>query len=187
MIALLLSLAVAQAPMAEPSRAAGQYFIQKSGVVWIYEQGKTKGRSSIGAFVDWKASFTFSMGKRSASGTWRVKEGAWLERSAARGEGEVVLLPANLTRGARWTAPASIERGGGGVAQYEVMTLDAVVELPNGITVENCLAVLETKPDGTEPYTHYWAPNIGKVGVRGPEDWLYRLVEFRPGRRGHSE
>ncbi|MER2560383.1 MAG: hypothetical protein ABTQ32_06685, partial [Myxococcaceae bacterium] len=65
--------------------------------------------------------------------------------------------------------------------------LDAQVDLPNGIIIDHCLAVLESGLDGSAPYTHYYAPNLGKVGVRGPDDWLFRLVEFRPGSRGHSE
>jgi hypothetical protein len=80
-----------------------------------------------------------------------------------------------------------MERGPGARAsQYEVMALEASVELPNGITVDHCLAVLEAGPDGSEPYTHYYAPNVGKVAVLAPTGWLYRLLEFRPGSR-HAE
>lgn len=172
----------------EATRLGAEYFIQKAGATWTYQlQGSGKGRVSINSFVEWKAAFSFSLGKRSGSGTWRVKEGAWLERSSSRADAEVVLLPAVMTRGTRWQAPASLERGGRESAQYEVVALDAQVDLPNGIVIDHCLAVLETGLDGSAPHTHYYAPNIGKVGVRGPDDWLFRLVEFRPGSRGHQE
>jgi hypothetical protein len=171
----------------EATRLGAEYFIQKAGASWTYQlQAGGKGRVSINAFVEWKASFSLSLGKKSASGTWRVKEGHWLERSGARADTEVVLLPAVMTRGTRWQAPASIEKGTREPAQYEVIALDAQVELPNG-TLDGCLTVLETGLDGSEPYTHYYAPNVGKVAVRGPSDWLYRLVEFRSGNRGHAE
>jgi hypothetical protein len=171
----------------EATRLGAEYFIQKAGASWTYQlQGGGKGRVSINAFVDWKASFSVSLGKKTASGTWRVKEGHWLERSGARADTEVVLLPAVMTRGTRWQAPASIEKGTRELSQYEVIALDAQVELPNGV-LEGCLTVLETGLDGSTPYTHYYAPNVGKVAVRGPSDWLYRLVEFRSGSRAHAE
>jgi hypothetical protein len=171
----------------EATRLGAEYFIQKAGASWTYQlQSGGKGRVSINSFVDWKASFSVSLGKKTASGTWRVKEGNWLERSGARADGEVVLLPAVMTRGTRWQAPASIEKGTRETSQYEVIALDAQVELPNGM-LEGCLTVLETGLDGSAPFTHYYAPNVGKVAVRGPSDWLYRLVEFRSGSRGHAE
>jgi hypothetical protein len=172
----------------EATRLGAEYFIQRAGAGWTYQlQAGTKGKVSINSFAEWKAGFSYSLGKKSGSGTWRVKEGQWLERTAARADGEVVVLPAVMTRGSRWEAPASIERGSRTLAQYEVLALDAQVELPTGGTVDDCLVVLETTLDGSAPYTHYYAPNLGKVGVRGPDDWLYRLVEFRPGARGHQE
>jgi len=172
----------------EATRLGAEYFIQKSGAAWTYQlQAGGKGRVTINSFVDWKASFSYSLGKKSGSGTWRVKEGQWLERAGARADGEVVVLPAVMTRGTRWQAPASLEKGTRDLAQYEVLALDAQVELPNGITVDHCLAVLETGLDGSAPHTHYYAANIGKVAVRGPDDWLFRLLEFRSGSRGHQE
>jgi hypothetical protein len=188
MLAFVLSAVVSIGPTSEPSRHAGEYFVQKPGVTWVYQlPGKAKGRASINGFVDWKASWSVSLGKRQASGTWRVKEGAWVERTSIRGEGELLLLPATLTRGTRWLAPASVERAGQGKAQYEVLSIDAVVELPNGLTAEHCLAVLESAADGSDPHTHYWAPNVGKVAVQGPKGWLYQLLEFRAGRRDSAE
>lgn len=171
----------------ESSRLGAEYFVQKSGATWVYALAKGKGRVSINAFVEWRAHFSYSLGKKSGSGVWRVKDGVWLERAAGRAEHEAVVLPANMTRGTRWTAPASIERGGTQPAQYEVLALEASVELPNGITVDHCLAVLETAPDGADAHTHYYAPNIGKVAVMAPDGWLYRLLEFNSGSRGHSE
>lgn len=193
---VIVSLAFAEPPTArqpatatsEPTRLGAEYFIQKAGVSWTYQlQSGAKGKVSIQSFVDWKASYSFSLGKKSGGGTWRVKEGNWLERSSSRADSEVVVLPAVMTRGTRWQAPASIEKGTREPSQYEVLALDAQVDLPNGIVIDHCLAVLETGLDGSAPHTHYYAPNLGKVGVRGPDDWLFRLVEFRPGSRSHHE
>jgi hypothetical protein len=47
--------------------------------------------------------------------------------------------------------------------------------------------VLEATTDGGDAHTHYYAPNMGKVAVMGPNGWLYRLVEFHAGARGHQE
>lgn len=191
----LLALATEPEPLVRPSpsattessRLGAEYFVQKAGASWVYQLAKGKGRVSITAFVDWRAHFSYSLGKRAGSGVWRVKDGVWLERTSARSEHEAVVLPATMTRGTRWTAPASIERGGTQPAQYEVLALEASVELPNGITVDHCLAVLETGADGSDAHTHYYAPNVGKVAVMAPDGWLYRLVEFNSGSRGHSE
>ncbi len=195
MLSLLLVLVTSQSPTSrpvptatsEPSRLAGEYFVQKAGATWLYAGPKNKASYKITSFVDWRAAFSFSLGKRSAAGHWRVKDGAWLEKSSARGESEVVLLPALMTRGTRWQAAASLERAKSGISQFEVLALDAQVELPTGITVEHCLAVLESDLEGGDPYTHYFAPNVGKVAVRGPDDWLFRLTEFRAGQRSHAE
>ncbi len=189
---LLLSQAPTSRPAAtatsESSRLAGEYFVQKTGATWNYAGAKgTKAHYSINAFVDWRAAFSFSFGKRSAAGHWRVRDGTWLEKSPARGDAEAVLLPAVMTRGTRWVAAASLERGKSDQSQYEVLALDAQVELPTGLTVDHCLAVYESALDGTDAYTHYYAPNVGKVAVRGPDDWLFRLTDFHPGQRGHAE
>ncbi|HEY0881482.1 MAG TPA: hypothetical protein VGD87_08125 [Archangium sp.] len=187
-----LSFAQAGRPQAtatnEASRLGAEYFVQRAGASWTYQLAKGKGRVSITSFVDWRAHVSVSLGgKLSGNTTWRVKEGAWLERSGLRAEHEVVVLPATMTRGTRWSAPASIERGGTTPSAYEVVALEAMVELPTGMTVEHCLAVLEMPEAGGDAYTHYYAPNIGKVAVQGPEGWLYRLVEFRSGAKGHAE
>ncbi len=172
----------------EPTRLGAEYFLQKAGVTWTYQlAGGAKGRVTITSFVEWKAAFTFTLGKKTGTGTWRVKEGHWLERSSARADGEVMLLPAVMTRGTRWQAPASVEKGTREPAQYEVIALDAQVDLPTKLVVDHCLAVLETSLDGRAPFTHYYAANVGKVAVRGPDDWVLRLIEFRPGSRGHAE
>jgi hypothetical protein len=174
------------APTAEATRVAAEYFVQKAGVTWVYQLEKTKGRVTITDISDWRSRVSFSLGRRVGTTTWRLKDGAWLERSAARGDAEAVVLPPTMSFGTRWRATASIERGGGRPAQYEVMALEATVDLPNGQSAEQCLAVLETELDGSEPYTHFYAPNIGKVAVQGPSGWLYRLVEFHAASR-HSE
>lgn len=181
----------AATPTSENARLGAEYFVQRAGASWTYELGgggkNSRGRVTINSVVEWKSNVSISIGKTSGSATWRVKDGAWTERSALRGGGEVVLLPASMTRGTRWQAPPSIDRGGGKPSAYEVVALEAQVELPNGLTVDHCLAVLETPLEGGAGYTHYYAPNMGKVAAQGPDGWLYRLVEFRSGARGHSE
>lgn len=171
----------------ESSRLGAEYFVQRAGAAWTYQLGKGKGRVTIVSFIEWKAQVSISLGKQSGSATWRVKEGAWLERSGLRGEHEAIMLPAAMSRGTRWQDVASIERGGYKPSAFEVVALEAQVELPTGVTVEHCLAVLETADSGGDAYTHYYAPNIGKVAVQGPGGWVYRLVEFRGGGKGHSE
>lgn len=174
---------------AEAGRLGAEYFVQKNGATWVYEidsKSKAKGRVSVNGIVEWRVQYSFSYGKRSGTGAWFAREGVWMERSGARGEVDAVVLPATMTRGTRWAAPASIERGGGRPAQFEVMALEAQVELPSGMTVDHCLAVLETNPDGSDPWTHYYAPNVGKVAVLAPSGWFSRLLEFRSG-AGHAE
>ncbi len=86
--------------------------------------------------------------------------------------------------GARWQGPSSFERGGEGTSKFEVVSLDATVELANGETKDGCAAVLETGPDGDKPVTHFYAPNTGLVAVQGPDGWLLKLHEFRQGGHG---
>jgi hypothetical protein len=193
-------------PTSEASRLGAEYFVQRAGAAWTYQLGKSsasgdrrrkaegdsgerdkKGRITIVSFLDWKAQVSISLGKISGNASWRVKEGAWLERSGLRGEHEAMILPAQMSRGTRWLDVASIERGGSKPSSYEVVALEAQVELPSGMMVEHCLAVLEMPDDGGPAFTHYYAPNIGKVAVQGPDGWVYRLVEFRSGAKGHSE
>ncbi len=179
----------ASSSTAEAGRLGAEYFVQKAGASWTYAlgvDGKGRGRVSVNAIVEWRAQYSFSFGKHTGSGAWFARDGVWLERSSARGENDAVVLPATMTRGTRWSGPASIERGGGAPSQFEVMALEAEVELPTGVTVDHCLAVLETTLDGGEPWTHYYAPNIGKVAVLSPSGWFSRLVEFHSGSR-HAE
>jgi hypothetical protein len=177
----------------EATRLGAEYFVQRAGASWTYQlaseskKDAKRGKVTISSFVDWKASVSVSIGKWQGGTTWRVKDGVWLERSGLRAEHETIVLPAQMTRGTRWQAPSSMERGTGKTSAYEVVALEAQVELPTGITVEHCLAVLESAPEGGEGFTHYYAPNIGKVGVQGPAGWVYRLVEFRNGAKGHAE
>ena len=187
-VALGQSARPAASATSESSRLGAEYFVQRAGATWTYQLEKGKGRVTIVSFIEWKAQVSISLGgKLSGGAAWRVKEGAWLERSGLRGEHEAVILPASMSRGTRWQDVASIERGGNKPSSFEVLALEAQVELPTGITVEHCLAVLETADSGGDAYTHYYAPNIGKVAVQGPEGWVYRLVEFRSGGKGHSE
>lgn len=176
----------------EAARLGAEYFVQRAGATWTYQLGATpkdarRGRVTISSFVEWRAHVSISLGKWAGGTTWRVKDGAWLERSGFRGEHEAVVLPAQMSRGTRWEAPSSMERGAGLTSAWEVVALEALVELPTGITVEHCLAVLESPVEGGAGITHYYAPNIGKVAAQGPEGWLYRLVEFKSGAKGHGE
>jgi hypothetical protein len=193
-LALTLSLAAsaqnsrpAPTETSESTRLGAEYFVQRAGASWTYQLAKTKGRVSISSFVDWRAQVSISIGKWVGSSAWRVKEGAWLERSGLRADHESVILPATMSRGTRWEAPSSMERGSGKPSVYEVLALEAQVELPTGATIDHCLAVLESAPEGGDTFTHYYAPNIGKVGVQSTDGWLYRLVEFRSGGKGHAE
>lgn len=175
----------AASPTREPSRSGPEYLVQKAGSVWTFDGGKSRSRVEITGFSDWRSYFSYSLAGRSGSGVWMVRGGAWVERAAARGEQEAVVLPATMTRGTHWTGPASIERGGGGQANFEVVALDAIVELPDGSKLEQCLAVLEMG-EGPGALTHYYAPNMGKVAVATVDGWLYRLSTFRPGGRAHA-
>ncbi len=186
-VALAQTARPAATATSEATRLGAEYFVQRAGASWTYQLAKGKGRVTIASFVEWRAQVSISLGKWSGGATWRVKDGAWLERSGLRADHEVVLLPASMSRGTRWQAPSSMERGNGKASVYEVLALEAQVELPTGITVDHCLAVLESAPEGGDAFTHYYAPNIGKIGVQGPEGWLYRLTEFRSGGKGHSE
>jgi hypothetical protein len=170
----------------EPSRAGAEYLVQRAGAVWIYQLEKGRGRVTITEVADWRAHFSFALGARTGSGTWWVRDGVWLERTPARGDADAVVLPARVSRGTHWAGPASIERGGGRPSQFEVLSLDAMIDLPAGLAVDHCLVVLELPAEGGEAWTHYYAPNLGKVAVRSPRDWAVRLVEFRPGTR-HTE
>lgn len=183
MLTLALLLSLSQTGLTEASRLGAEYFVQRGGVTWTYELPKGKGRVAVSSFTDWRAHVSISLGKSNGSAVWRVKDGVWLEKSALRGGGEAVVLPATLTRGTRWVTAASIEHGGSKQSAFEVIALEAQVALPNGQTLDNCLAVLETPVDGGDALTHYYVQNVGKVAVQGPDGWLYRLVEFRGG--GH--
>jgi hypothetical protein len=174
-------------PSSESARLAAEYFVQKAGATWRYEgDKKSSARISISSVVDWKSSVSFSLPKVSGSAVWRAKDGVWLEKSSLHPDGEAIVLPAKMTRGTQWETAASIESLRRGTSRFEVVAIDAVVELPNGITMSNCLAVLELA-EGMLPLTHYYAPNVGKIGVMKTDMWLYRLTQFTSGKKGHAE
>jgi hypothetical protein len=170
----------------ESARLAAEYFVQKTGALWTYEAGKSKAKVSVVSVTDWRSSVSFSFPKVSGNAMWRVRDGAWLEKALGRGEAEAIVLPAKMTRGTQWDTASSLESLHRGTSRFEVVAIDAVVELPNGVTLSNCLAVLEMA-EGLPPLTHYYAPNVGKVGVMKPDGWLYRLSQFSAGSRGHAE
>jgi hypothetical protein len=172
---------------AESVRMAGQYLVSRPGTVWIFQQSKGHGRISVASAGDWKVAFNYAVVGRIGSGVWRIKDGAWLERSALRGTEDAVVLPAQVSRGAQWQSTASIERGGKGLSTFEVISLDASVEPPppaashkgtSPVPIEHCLAVLESS-DSDVVYIHYYAPHLGKVAVQAGGEWLFRLVELR--------
>jgi hypothetical protein len=172
------------APITEGARSGASYYNARTGNSWSYAAGdkdKSKAKVTVDGVENWAAHFHVDWGKKSTSGTWRVRDGAWMQKLPAHEES--VVLPASVAVGARWTGPASIERGGDGNSQYEVISLDASVELPNSGTKDGCVAVLETGGDHG-PVTHFYAPNTGKVAVQGPDGWMLRLVEFRSGHGG---
>ncbi len=173
-------------PQPEGVHVAGEYYAARGGTVWRYAFGKERPTVSVGSVENWLAHISVSWGKRSTNGTWRVKDGAWLERLGARGGAETTVLPAQLQVGTRWKGPSSLERNGKDDSTFEVLATDATVELPEH-TYENCLAVLETPASGGDLLTHFWAPNLGKVGVKVGEDWVLKLLEYRPGRHANGD
>ena len=182
MLGLLASLLLSGSATSEGTHAAGEYYAVRSGSSWTYQAGRDTVLVQVSAVENWQARMQLTWGKRSTGGSWRVKEGAWLEHLASRGAGESVLLPARLQVGTRWTGPASVERNAKDSSQYEVVAIDATAEVPAG-TYEKCLAVLETSAGGGGVLTHFWAPNVGKVGVKNNEDWVLKLVKYEAGRR----
>ena len=180
---IVFAAAALAAPTAEGSRSGATYYMGRAGSSWSYAAGeKGKARVTVESVENWAARFHVDWGKRSTSGTWRVRDGAWVEKLPSHAE--AVVLPAQLSVGSRWTGPSSLERGDKGTSKFEVISMDAQVELPNGSTRESCVAVLETGGEGEGAITHFYAPNTGKVAVQGPEGWMLRLLEFRPGRGG---
>lgn len=174
------------APTAEGARSGATYYMGRAGSSWSYVAGdKGKARVTVDSVENWAARFHVEWGKRSTSGTWRVRDGAWVEKLPTH-DHESVVLPAHLSVGSRWGGPSSLERGEKGTSKFEVLSMDAQVELGNGNTREGCVAVLETG-DSDRAFTHFYAPMTGKVAVQGPEGWLLRLIEFRPGRGGGSD
>ena len=179
MISALALCLLSSSPMSEGAHAATDYYAVRAGSAWTYLAGKEKVGVKVASVENWQARVQVSWGKRSTSANWRVKEGAWLERLA--GASEVVLLPASLHVGSQWAGPSSLERNGKDGSQFEVMAIDATVEVPAGV-FERCLAVLETSQAGPV-LTHFWAPNVGKVAVKSNDDFVLKLVQFDPGRR----
>jgi hypothetical protein len=171
----------APTPTAENARSGAIYFAARAGSSWSYVAGdKAKARITVDTVENWAARFHVEWGKRSTSGTWRVRDGAWVEKLPTHEES--VVLPAQLSVGSRWTGPSSLERGEKGLSKFEVISMDAQVELPNGGSREGCVAVLETGEGSDHAFTHFYAPNAGKVAVQGPEGWVLRLIEYRAGR-----
>jgi hypothetical protein len=181
MLPLILTILLSGSATSEGTHSATEYYAVRAGSAWTYLAGKDKVVMQVSGVENWKADLQLAWGKRSTGGTWRVKEGAWVEHLSIRGPGESVLLPAALQVGTRWVGPASLERGAKDSSQFEVVAIDATAEVPAG-TYEKCLAVLETSAGGGV-LTHFWAPNVGKVGVKSNDDWVLKLVKYEAGRR----
>ena len=109
MLSLITALLLSGSATSEGTHAAGEYYAARSGSSWTYAAGKDKVVIQVSAVENWQAHVQLSWGKRSTAGSWRVKEGAWLEHLATRGPGETILLPAALQVGTRWSGPGSIE------------------------------------------------------------------------------
>lgn len=171
----------------ESGRAAGQYFAAKAGAVWTYGTRDGPVRYAVDSVQGWKATVHVKLGKRAGAATWRIRDGAWLEKLGGVADDHVV-LPANLSVGTRWHGPSSFERNGKDASDFEVLALDAQVEAgADGKAWDKCVAVLETSATGLGPaLTHYYAVNVGKVAVREADAWLLKLVEFLPGRYTHE-
>lgn len=173
-------------PLPEGVHAAGEYYAIRAGSTWKYTSGKERVTVSVNTIENWTAHVSISWGKRSTSAAWRVKDGAWLERSGSHPGTEIVFMPAQLQVGTRWKGPSSVERNAKDDSAYEVLATDAQVE--GDQTYDHCLAVLETPVAGGAPLTHFYAPNVGKVGVKGDGDeWVLKLVEYRPGRHVNGD
>jgi hypothetical protein len=171
-------------PLPEGVHAAGEYYAVRAGTVWKYAAGKERPTVSVNSIENWTAHVSLSWGKRSTTMAWRVKDGAWLERSGSHPGTEIIFMPAQLQVGTRWKGPSSVERSGKDESTFEVLAIDATVE--GDQTYDHCLAVLETS--GGAPLTHFYAPNVGKVGVKGDGDeWVLKLVEYRPGRHVNGD
>jgi len=173
-------------PLPEGVHAAGEYYAARGGSTWKYASGKERPTLSVTSVENWTAHVSLSWGKRSTTAAWRVKDGAWLERSGSHPGTEIVFMPAQVQVGTRWKAPSSVERSGKDDSTYEVLATDATVEADQ--TYEKCLAVLETPANGGGQLTHFYAPNVGKVGVKGDGDaWVLKLLEYRPGRHVNGD
>lgn len=185
MLTLLTALLVSGSPTSEGTHQAGEYYAARSGASWTYRAGKEKVVVQVSAVENWQARIQVTWKARSTGGNWRVSNGAWLEKLYSRGA-ETVLLPAVLQVGTRWTGPSSIERNGKDNSDFEVVAIDATTEVPAGV-YEKCLAVLETSSSGGAVLTHFWAPNVGKVGVKSNEDWVLKLTAYQPGSRVNGD
>ncbi len=186
MLLLIVGLLLSGSETSEGTHAAGEYYAVRSGSSWTYLAGKDRVVVQVTAVENWQGRIQLTWGKRSTGGSWRVKGGAWLEHLATRGPGETVLMPASLQVGTRWAGPSSVERYGKDASQFEVVATDATAEVPAG-TYEKCLAVLETGAEGGNVLTHFWAPNVGKVGVKSNDDWVLKLVKYEAGRRVNGD
>src|SRR5258706_7271856 len=91
----------------EGARTGAAYHVGRTGSTWTYAAEKGKATVTIDRMENWASHFHIEMGKRSASGLWRARDGAWMEKVAGREES--VVLPAQVAVGARWSGPSSFE------------------------------------------------------------------------------
>src|SRR5258708_1780654 len=125
--AILLISLTAAAPTAEGSRQGATYYVGRTGSTWSYATDKGRAKVIVDSVENWAAHCHVAGGKRSVGGVWRAREGAWVQKLPERPE--AVILPAQVTVGTRWAGPASIERGGAASSIFEVISMDAQVEL----------------------------------------------------------
>src|SRR5882762_5604229 len=100
----LIASVVAAAPTAEGTRSGATYYMGRAGSSWTYAAGdKGKARVTVDTVENWAARFHVEWGKRSTTGTWRARDGAWVEKLPTHEE--AVVLPAQLSVGSRWSGP----------------------------------------------------------------------------------
>src|SRR5881392_1597898 len=105
MVFVAVAAAAVAAPTNESTRTGAAYFIGRAGTSWSYAADKGKARVTVDAVENLAARFHVDWGKPSPSGTWRARDGAWVEKLP--GHEASVVLPAHVSVGSRWNGPAS--------------------------------------------------------------------------------
>lgn len=174
----------------ESSRLGVEYLVQKAGTTWVYQlegQAKARGRLTIIRLADWRAHFSYGFGKQSGSEALVCALGCVARANQyarpSRGGGapgadepwlDVEGARLNRTRRRRGRAV----RGDGAGRHRRAAERQHLGPLPGGAGDG------ARWQRGVEPLLR--PPSLGKVAVRSPRGWVYRLVEFRSGSK-HAE